>query len=472
MSTIPPSDSTVAQDYTESPSPSNKQSGKTIMSNADFVKLLSRETYNARKMERQHQGRKAMDMNQNQSFKFQDNSSGCNKDHMLNPPHDETQNGTKESTINKMRETKQQSRFSRKYNNDIPNLESVFQSHVSSTVGLYSQVEHKAVHRRPHVDDQAGSQKVQQQETNTASTSAPWIPDAVLTKRSVEKHQEKEYQSAMAPKATKDRHLARRNARSAKFRSLEAQIVTRKKLEPEDSDIESDKDQQFKTFVKNSTPPLSEIKASFQLTRDRVTTAIKQSQVARAEATKVIMQSKVVRARIEKALVERLAAKFQAESTERGGLPEETNTKIVIASSVDGSVEDLLEIDTKNNKENAKEVVQEAVQSAEQAVQTAVQSQDRSVQLYAVSPQTPNSPINSPTNTMESNAKHADGKAATKGSKITGSMDEYKIEFVTEDEDDAEKDDAKNVDAEDDWVTVMDYDEDQDEVEEDGWLLA
>ncbi|TGO62514.1 hypothetical protein BCON_0019g00500 [Botryotinia convoluta] len=463
MSTIPPSDSTVAKDYTESPLPSNKHSGKIVMSNAAFMKLLSKESYNARKMEQQRQGRKAMEMNQNQSFKFQDNSSGHNKDPMLNLPYDETRSDTKESNINKMRETKRRSRCPRKYSNDIHTLESAFYSDVSSTAGLYSQAEYKAIHPRPQVNHQAGPQKMQQQETNTTSTSPPWIPNAVTTKRTGKKHQEKEFQFAMAPKATKDRYYARRNAQyAAEVRSLEGQFDTRKNLEPEDSDVESDKgDQQFDILVNNPTPSRSENQAVFQLTRDRATTAIKNSQIARAAATRVIMESQAVRARIEKALVQRLAEKSHAEGAERGGLSRETSTKTVIASSVDGSVEDILEMDKNNNKEVAKEAIREAVQPAEKAVKKAFQSQDRTVQLNADSRRA----SSSSTSTMESNAKNTDGEAATKVSKYTGSMDDYKIGFVTEDEDDAEN-------AEDDWVKVMDYDEDEDEVEEDGWLLA
>ncbi|KAF5874228.1 uncharacterized protein Bfra_004234 [Botrytis fragariae] len=460
MPNISSSDSTVAKDYTESPLPSNKHTGKITMSDADFMKLLSKESYDTRKIEQQRQDREAIEMNQNQSFKFQDNSSGHKKDYMLNPPYDETRN---------VREMKKKSRRPRKYSNEIPTVESTFSSDVSSTVGLYSQAEHKIVHRRPRVNHQAGPQEMQQQETNTKSASSAWISDAVTTKRSGKKHQEKEVQFAMAPKATKDRHHARRNAKyAAEFKSLEARFVPRKNLEPEDFDVESDRNQQFETFVKNSAPVLSEIKASFQLTRDRATTAIKNSQIARAEATKVILESQAVRARIEKALVQRLAAKSYAESAERGGLSRETSAKTVIASSVDGSVEDILEMDKNNNKEIAGEKVQEAVQSAEKAVQKAVQFQDRTVQPCADSPQT----SNSLTNTMESNTKNTDGEAATKVSKYTWSMENYKIEFVTEAEDDAEKaeDDAEN--AEDDWVEVMDYDEDEDEVEEDGWLLA
>ncbi|TGO22967.1 hypothetical protein BPAE_0149g00300 [Botrytis paeoniae] len=465
MATIPPSDLTVAKDYTESPLLSNKHSGKIIMSNADFMKLLSKESYNVRKMEQQRQGRKAMETNQNQSFKFQDNSSGHNKDHMLNLSYDETRNDTKESTINKMRETKKNSRCSRKHSNDIPTLESIFHSDVSSTVRLYPQAEHKASHRRPRVNHQAGPQEMQQQEINTKSASSASIPDAVPTKRSGKKHQEKEVQFAMAPKATKDRHHARKNAQyAAEFKSLEVQFNTRRNLEPEDSEVESKKEyQQFDTLANKPTPARNEHQAAFQLTRDRATTAIKNSQNARAAATRVIMESQAVRARIEKALVERLAAKSHAESTKRGGLSRETSTKTVIASSVDGSIEDLLEIGKNNNKEIAREAVQKPVQSAEKAVQKPAQSPDRTIQLHADSRQASSSSINM----MESNAKITDSEAATKVSKYTGSMENYKIEFVTEAEDDAE-----NMDAEEDWVKVMDYDEDEDEVEEDGWLLA
>ncbi|KAF7879846.1 uncharacterized protein EAF02_008016 [Botrytis sinoallii] len=448
MSTIPPSDLAIFKYYTESPPPSNKYSGKKIMSNADFAKFLSKEVYNARKMEQQRQGRKAMQMNQNQSVKFQDISSGHDKDHMLNPSYDEIRNDTKESTINEMGETERRSRWTREQSDDSPTLRKL----------LYTDVIIK---------------EMEEQEKNTKSASSAWIPDAVPTKRSSKKHQEKDVKYAMAPKATKDRHHTRRNVRDpAEFKSLEALIVSRKNPKPEDSDVESDKgDQQFGTFVKNSTPALSEIKASFQATRDKATTTIKNSQTARAEATRVILESQAVRTRIEKALIKRHVDKCHAEIAESAGLSRGTSTKTVIASSVDGSVEDILEMDKNNNKKIAKEAVQEAVQSAEQAVQKALQFQDTKVQLSAGSPQTSNSPTNSPTNTMESNAKNTNGAAATKVSKYTGCMDDYKIEFVTEAEDDAEND-AENGDADEDWVKVMDYDEDENEVEEDGWLLA
>ncbi|KAF7916606.1 uncharacterized protein EAE98_010615 [Botrytis deweyae] len=441
MSTLPPSDLAIFKYYTESPPPSNKYSGKRIKSNADFAKFLSKEVYNARKMEQQRQGRKAMQMHQNQSVKSQDISSGHDKDHMLNPPCDEIRNDTKESTINEMGETERRSRWTREQSDDSPTLRKL----------LYTDLIIK---------------EMEEQEKNTKFASSAWIPDAVPTKRSSKKHQEKDVKYTMAPKATKHRHHTRRNVRDpAEFKSLEALIVSRKNPKPEDSDLKSDKgDQQFDTFVKNSTPALSEIKASFQATRDKATTTIKNSQIARAEATRVILESQAVRTRIEKALVRRHVEKCHAEIAESAGL---SSTKTVIASSVDGSVEDILEMDKNNNKEIAKEAVQEAVQSAEQAVQKAVQSQDTTVQLSAGSPQT----SNSPTNTMESNAKNTKGAAATKVSKYTGCMDDYKIEFVTEAEDDAENN-AENADAEEDWVKVMDYDEDEDEVEEDGWLLA
>ncbi|TGO35974.1 hypothetical protein BHYA_0139g00210 [Botrytis hyacinthi] len=462
MSDIPSSYLTITKGDTESPLQSNMHSGKT---NVDIMRLLYKENHNARKMERERQGRKAMEMNENQLFKVQDSSSGPNKDHMLNPPYDEARY-SKIITINGMKEMKERGRRSSKHSNDIPTLESIFHSDFSSTVGLYSQAEHKAVHRRPRVNHQAGPQEMEQQEINMKSASSAWIPDAVSTKKSSKKHQEKELQFAMAPKVTRDRHHAGRSARyAAEFRSLEHHIVSRKNLEPENSEVQTNKeDQQSHVLVSTPTPALSEHQAAFQLTRERAIAAIKNSQIARAAATKVIVESQAVRARVEKALLQRLADRSHTESAEGGEPLRERGTKTVIASSVDGSVEDILEMD-KNNKEIANEAIQEAVLSAEQAVQKAVQSQDGTVQPSAGSPQT----FNSLTNTMDINANDTDGGATTKVSSYTGSMDEYKIEFVTEAEDDAENMDDE---AEDDWVKVMDYDEGEDEIEEDGWLLA
>ncbi|TGO09960.1 hypothetical protein BTUL_0149g00390 [Botrytis tulipae] len=467
MSTTSSSYLTITRGDTESPLQSNMRSGKT---NMDIMRLLSKENYNTRKMEQERQGRKAMEMNQNQSFKFHDNSSGCNKDDLVNPPCDETRNYSKMSTTNEMKEMEERSRYSSKGSNETSTLKSIFQSDVSSFIGLYSQAEQRqmAVHRRrSRVNHQLGPQETEQQEMNMQSASSTWISGAVPSKRSGKKHQEKELQFAMSPKATRDRHHERKiSRRAAEFRSLERHIVSRKDPEPEISEVETNKeDQRSHVLASTPTPALSEHQAAFELTRERATTAIKNSQIARAAATKVIVESQAVRARVEKALLQRLADRSHAESADRGEPSRERSTKTVIASSVDGSVEDILEMDKHDNKEIAKEAIQEAVQSADQAFERAVQSQDRKVQLSASSPQT----SSSPTNTLTINAKNTDGEATTKVSKYSGSMDEYKIEFVTEAEDD-----AKNMDdeAEDDWVKVMDYDEDEDEVEEDGWLLA
>ncbi|TGO66202.1 hypothetical protein BOTNAR_0066g00420 [Botryotinia narcissicola] len=462
---------TITRGDTESPLPSNMYSGKT---NADIVRLLSKENHNARKMEQEREGRKAMEINQNQLFKSHDNSSGRNKNDMANPPCDETRSYSKMSTTNEMKEMKERSTYSRTDSNGNPTLKSIFHSDVSSFIGLYSRAERRAVHRRrPRVNHQVEPQETEQQEMNMQAASSTWIFDAVPSNRSGKKHQEKELQFAMVPKSTKDRHHERKSDRhAAEWRSLEHHIVSRKDAELEISEVETNKeDQRSHVLAGTPTPALSEHQAAFELTRERATAAIKNSQIARAAATKVIVESQAVRARVEKALLERLADRSHAESAERGEPSRERSTKTVIASSVDGSVEDILEMDKKNNKEITNEAIQGAVPSAEQAVHKAFQSQDGTVQLTAASPQTSNGPTNNPTNTMDINANNTDGEATTKVSRYTGSMDEYKIEFVTEAEDDAENMDSE---AEDDWVKVMDHDEDEDEVEveEDGWLLA
>ncbi|KAF7936513.1 uncharacterized protein EAE97_007879 [Botrytis byssoidea] len=466
---------TITRGETESPPLSNTYSGKT---NVDIMRLLSKENHNTRKMEQERQGRKAMEINQNQLFKSHDNSSGRNKDDMANPPCNETRSYSKMSTTNELKEMKERSTYSRNDSNETPTLKSIFHSDVPSFVGLYSRPERKAVHRRrPQVNHQVGPQETEQQEMNMQAASSTWISDAVPSKGLGKKHREKELQVAMAPKSILDRHYKEKRARrAAEFRSLEHHIVSRKDPESEISEVETNKgDQRSHVLAGTPTPALSEHQAAFELTRERATAAIKNSQIARAAATKVIVESQAVRARVEKALLERLADRSHAESAERGESSRERITKTVIASSVDGSVEDILEMDKNNNKEIAKEATQEVVQAAEQAFERAVQSQDRKVQLSASSPQISNGPNNNPTNTMDINANNTDGEATTKVSRYTGSMDEYKIEFVTEAEDDAENMDSE---AEDDWVKVMDYDEDEDEdeveveVEEDGWLLA
>ncbi|THV47744.1 hypothetical protein BGAL_0291g00080 [Botrytis galanthina] len=461
MSTTSSSRMTITKFDTESPQPSNKHSRKT---NVDLMRLLSKENHNTRKMEQERQGRKAMEMNQNQLFKCQDNSPGCSKDDTVTPFCDETHNYSKMSTTNEMKEMEERIRYSKKHSNETPTLKGIFHSDFLSTVGLNNQAERRAVCRRPPVNHQVGPQETEQQEMNMQSASSAWISDAVPTKRSDKKHRDKERQFAMSPKATRDRHYPRSYTRSST-----------RYPEPEISKVETNKeDQQSHVLASTPTPALSEHQAAFELTRERATTAIKNSQIARAAATKVIVESQAVRARVEKALQQRLANRSHAESAERGKPSRERSIKTVIASSVDGSVEDILEMDKNNNKEIVKEAIQEevqstAAQSTEKSVQKALQSQDKPVQQSASSPQT----SNSPTNTMDINTNKTDGSAAAKVSKYTESMDEYKIEFVTEAEDDAENMDAE-AEAEDDWVKVMDYDEDEDEVEveEDGWLLA
>ncbi|KAF7901333.1 hypothetical protein EAF00_003554 [Botryotinia globosa] len=456
---------TITKGDTESPLPSNKHSGKT---NMDIMRLLSKENHNARKMEQEHQGRKAMEMNQNQSFKSQDNSSGRNKDDMVSPPFDETRSYSKMSTTNGMKEMEERIRYSRKDSNETSTLKSILHSDVSSLIGLYSQAEQRALHRRrPRVNHELGPHETEQQEINMQSASSPCISGAAPSKRSGKKHQEKALQVAMAPKSTKDRHYERKSGRcGSEFKLPEHHIVRRKDPDPEISEVKTNKEDQLSHVLSSTpTPALSEHQAAFELTRERATAAIKHSQIARAAATKVIAESQAVRARVKKALLQRLADRSHAENAERGEPARERSTKTVIASSVDGSVEDILEMDKHDNKEIATEAIQEVVQSAEQAFESAVQSQDIKVQLSASSPQTSSIPINA----MGINTKNTDGETTTKVSRYTASMDEYKIEFVTEAEDDAENMDDE---AEDDWVKVMDYDEDEDEIEEDGWLLA
>ncbi|TEY62716.1 hypothetical protein BOTCAL_0158g00110 [Botryotinia calthae] len=423
MSTISPFDLSAAEEYTKSPPPSNKSRGKKEISHATFMKWVSKERYNTRKMEQQRQGRWAMVMNQHQSTRLQDNSSGQKKNAMFNLSYDQTHNGTKESVVSKMKERKKRSGNPRK---------SAFEnsySHVSSTVGQSSQAKYEAARTGTQVTYQSRPQGVHYQETNTKSASSPWIQNAGSTKRTGKQHQEKDSRLAMAAETKKDGDHPRMNDRYVKERPQKDQFDTRKSLEPEDYDLESDiEDQQLYTSAYMPTPTRNEKQATFEEIRDNATRAIEHSQITRAEATRVITESQAVRARIEKALAQRLAENPYEETSEGVRLSGEMNTETVVAPSAGTPFEDV--------PETTKDV-------------------------YAGSPLTPNNF----TNTMESNMKNTAVETATKGSKIMGSMDDYRIEFVREDGDDAEN-------AEDDWVEVMDYDEDDDEVEEDGWLLA
>ncbi|CCD55455.1 hypothetical protein BofuT4_P158510.1 [Botrytis cinerea T4] len=425
MSTILPSNSRVDKDYTKSLSPSNKSSrGKTEISHATFMEWVSKEGYNTRKMEQQRQGRWVMEMNQTQSAKFLDNPSGHKKNSMLNLTYDQTLNGTKESAVSKMKEKKKRSGNPRK----SAAFENSY-SHVSSTVAQFSQAKYEAARTRPQVTYQSRPQGMHHQEKNTKSANSPWIHNAGGTKRTDKQHQEKDSRLATAAKTKKDRYHLRIDDRYMKEKPQKDQFNTRKNPEPENYDLESGReDQRLYTSAYMPTPTRNENPATFEEIRDNATRAIEHSQIARAEATRVIMESQAVRARIEKALAQRLAEIPYKETSEGARLSGEMITETAVAPLASTPFEDV--------PETIKDV-------------------------YVGSPQTSNTAIN----TMESNAKNTASETATKGSKIYGSMDNYRIEFIREDEDDAEN-------AEDDWVEVMGNDEDDDEVEEDGWLLA
>ncbi|KAK6610248.1 hypothetical protein H4I95_03307 [Botrytis cinerea] len=260
-------------------------------------------------------------------------------------------------------------------------------------------------------------------------TNSPWIHNAGGTKRTDKQHQEKDPRLATAAKTKKDRYHLQIDDRYVKEKPQKDQFNTRKNPEPENYGLESGReDQRLYTSAYMPTPTRNENPATFEEIRDNATRAIEHSQIARAEATRVIMESQAVRARIEKALAQRLAEIPYKETSEGAKLSGEMITETAVAPLASTPFEDV--------PETIKDV-------------------------YAGSPQTSNTVIN----TMENNAKNNASETATKGSKIYGSMDNYRIEFITEDEDDAEN-------AEDDWVEVMGNDEDEDEIEEDGWLLA